>query len=225
MRIASRILLLAALATILLASPLIAGNTGKIVGKITDKNTGEPLFGVNVSVVGTTRGATTDPDGKFNIIGIPIGSYAVRASAIGYANSEVKDVKIGADETTQLNFQMSTSEVEVAFQWNTGYNRDGIHSFANGISTNEGGTHEEGFKTALTRVVNNYAKDNRPGNVKDLVLTGDAPGRVRLAHVLPPAAGVPAGGSSPHPLSPAGAPQDPARPVIRRSRDGAAGRG
>ncbi len=65
------------------------------------------------------------------------------------------------------------SEVEVAFQWNTGYNRDGIHSFANGISTNEGGTHEEGFKTALTRVVNNYAKDNRPGNVKDLVLTGD----------------------------------------------------
>ncbi len=66
-----------------------------------------------------------------------------------------------------------TQEVEVAFQWNTGYNRDGIHSFANGISTIEGGTHEEGFKTALTRVVNNYAKDNRPGNVKDLVLTGD----------------------------------------------------
>ncbi|MFP5256941.1 MAG: type IIA DNA topoisomerase subunit B [Acidimicrobiia bacterium] len=66
-----------------------------------------------------------------------------------------------------------TSEVEIAFQWNTGYNRDGIHSFANGISTIEGGTHEEGFKTALTRVVNNYAKDNRPGNVKDLVLTGD----------------------------------------------------
>ena len=66
-----------------------------------------------------------------------------------------------------------TQEVEIAFQWNTGYNRDGIHSFANGISTIEGGTHEEGFKTALTRVVNNYAKDNRPGNVKDLVLTGD----------------------------------------------------
>jgi len=66
-----------------------------------------------------------------------------------------------------------TQEVEIAFQWNTGYNRDGIHSFANGISTIEGGTHEEGFKTALTRVVNNYAKENRPGNVKDLVLTGD----------------------------------------------------
>jgi DNA gyrase subunit B len=76
--------------------------------------------------------------------------------------------KVGAFEGSD-----ETSEVEVAFQWNTGYNRDGIHSFANGISTNEGGTHEEGFKTALTRVVNNYAKDNRPGNVKDLVLTGD----------------------------------------------------
>ncbi len=66
-----------------------------------------------------------------------------------------------------------TQEVEVAFQWNTGYNRDGIHSFANGIATIEGGTHEEGFKTALTRVVNAYAKENRPANKKDLALTGD----------------------------------------------------
>ena len=48
-------------------------------------------------------------------------------------------------------------EVEVAFQWNTGYQTDGIHSFANGISTIEGGTHEEGFKSALTSVVNKYA--------------------------------------------------------------------
>ncbi len=48
-------------------------------------------------------------------------------------------------------------EVEVAFQWNTGFNNDGVHSFANGINTVEGGMHEEGFRTALTNVVNNYA--------------------------------------------------------------------
>src|SRR5215207_9708674 len=52
----------------------------------------------------------------------------------------------------------ATSEVEVAFQWNTAYNTDGIHSFANGINTIEGGTHVEGFKAALTTAVNKYAR-------------------------------------------------------------------
>jgi DNA gyrase subunit B len=48
-------------------------------------------------------------------------------------------------------------EVEIALQWNTGY-YEGIWSFANGIATNEGGMHEEGFKKALTNVVNKYAR-------------------------------------------------------------------
>ena len=48
-------------------------------------------------------------------------------------------------------------EVEVALQWNTSYN-ESIHSFANGIATTEGGMHEEGFKKALTNVVNRYAR-------------------------------------------------------------------
>jgi len=48
-------------------------------------------------------------------------------------------------------------EVEVALQWNTGFH-ESIHSFANGISTIEGGMHEEGFKKALTNVVNRYAR-------------------------------------------------------------------
>ena len=47
----------------------------------------------------------------------------------------------------------TSGEVEVALQWNTGYH-EGIHSFANGIATTEGGMHEEGFKKALTNVVN-----------------------------------------------------------------------
>ena len=48
-------------------------------------------------------------------------------------------------------------EVDVAWQWNTGYN-EGLHSFANGISTTEGGMHAEGFKRALTQAINRYAK-------------------------------------------------------------------
>lgn len=92
---------------------LFAGNTGKIIGKITDAISGEPIIGVNVLVVGTTRGAITDMDGKYTIIGVPIGSYTVRASQVGYATVENKDVKVGADETTQLNFKLTSSEVQL----------------------------------------------------------------------------------------------------------------
>ena len=64
-------------------------------------------------------------------------------------------------------------EVEIAFQWNTGFNADGIHSFANGIATIEGGMHEQGFRTALTRVVNNYARDKGHLKEKDDGLQGE----------------------------------------------------
>ncbi len=57
----------------------------------------------------------------------------------------------------QFEVKEDDGEVEVALQWNTGY-YEGIHSFANGIATNEGGMHEEGFKKSLTNVVNRYAR-------------------------------------------------------------------
>jgi DNA gyrase subunit B len=65
------------------------------------------------------------------------------------------------------------SEVEVAFQWNTGFNTDGIHSFANGINTVEGGTHEEGFKAALTTAVNKSARAKQQLREKDPNLAGE----------------------------------------------------
>ncbi len=63
-------------------------------------------------------------------------------------------------------------EVEVAWQWNTGYH-EGIHSFANGISTTEGGMHAEGFKRALTQAVNRYAKARNLVKTKDVAFQGD----------------------------------------------------
>jgi DNA gyrase subunit B len=64
-------------------------------------------------------------------------------------------------------------EVEVAFQWNTGYHSDGLHSFANGINTIEGGMHEEGFKKALTNTVNRYARDHQLLKEKEDNLQGE----------------------------------------------------
>ncbi len=64
-------------------------------------------------------------------------------------------------------------EVEVAFQWNTGYHSDGLHSFANGINTIEGGMHEEGFKKALTNTVNRYAREHQLLKEKEDNLQGE----------------------------------------------------
>jgi DNA gyrase subunit B len=63
-------------------------------------------------------------------------------------------------------------EVEVAIQWNTGF-YEGIHSFANGIATNEGGMHEEGFKKALTNAVNKYSRAKNLVKEKEDNLTGE----------------------------------------------------
>lgn len=61
---------------------------------------------------------------------------------------------------------------EVAMQYNTSYNAN-IYSFVNNINTHDGGTHEEGVKRALTRVINNYARNNGILKEKDESLTGD----------------------------------------------------
>ncbi len=65
----------------------------------------------------------------------------------------------------------NSNELEVAIQFNDGYNED-IYSFANNIKTTEGGTHESGFKSALTRVINSYARKNSLIKDKDPDLIG-----------------------------------------------------
>jgi DNA gyrase subunit B len=86
-------------------------------------------------------------------------------------NNRSKDAlftKVGYFEQSEED-----QEVEIAFQWNTGYNTDGIHSFANGINTIEGGMHEEGFKKALTNVVNRYGEAKGLVKEKDGRLQGE----------------------------------------------------
>jgi DNA gyrase subunit B len=62
--------------------------------------------------------------------------------------------------------------VEVAMQWNSGYT-ESVYTFANTINTHEGGTHEEGFRSALTTTVNRYARDKKLLKEKDPALSGE----------------------------------------------------
>jgi DNA gyrase subunit B len=63
-------------------------------------------------------------------------------------------------------------QVEVAMQWNSSYT-ESVYTFANTINTHEGGTHEEGFRSALTSTVNRYARDKKLLKEKDAALSGD----------------------------------------------------
>lgn len=92
---------------------IIAGTTGKIVGVVTDAETGEPLPGVNVLVENSVLGAGTDIDGTFFILGIPPGIHSIRAMMIGYNDLVVKDVRINADKTTRLNLKLTQTSLEL----------------------------------------------------------------------------------------------------------------
>ncbi|OLS41395.1 DNA topoisomerase (ATP-hydrolyzing) subunit B [Bacillus sp. MRMR6] len=76
------------------------------------------------------------------------------------------------DEPIFIEGERDGISVEVALQYNEGYT-DNIYSFANNIHTYEGGTHESGFKTALTRVINDYARKNSLIKENDTNLSGE----------------------------------------------------
>ncbi len=94
------------------SSIALAGETGKIAGVVKDKQSGEPLIGVNVIIKGTTMGAATDADGKYYIINIPPGNYDLKASAIGYHTITVKSFVVKIDLTTEINIEMESSVIE-----------------------------------------------------------------------------------------------------------------
>ena len=62
--------------------------------------------------------------------------------------------------------------LELAMQWTTAYS-ESVHSYANTVNTHEGGTHEEGFRAALTKLVNDFARKQNQLKDKDENLTGD----------------------------------------------------
>jgi outer membrane receptor protein involved in Fe transport len=93
----------------LLATPILAlaQNTGKLAGVVTDASTGEPLPGANVIIGGTQLGTATDVDGNYFIIGVPVGTYNIQASFVGFQEQTVENVEINAGYTRELDFALS----------------------------------------------------------------------------------------------------------------------
>ena len=109
-KLISRIILLLIIFPFMLVN--VYGINSKITGKVTDVETGEPLVGVNVIIVGTTMGAATDIEGDFLILNVPSGNYTVKASMIGFTTVTQTDVLVSTGRSIIVNFDLSLALIE-----------------------------------------------------------------------------------------------------------------
>lgn len=90
---------------------IYGGTTGKLVGKVIDKKSKEPLPLVNITIEGTNLGGSTDIEGNYIILNIPPGRYNVKYQFVGYKPVVVSDVLISIDLTTVQNVEMEESTI------------------------------------------------------------------------------------------------------------------
>jgi DNA gyrase subunit B len=98
--------------------------------------------------------------------------YCYEGGVREYVSFLNQDKKAIHPQVAYFEGQLENIMVEIAMQYNDGYSSDNIYPFTNNITNPEGGTHEEGFKTTLTRVLNNYGKTSNIFK-KDESLTGE----------------------------------------------------
>ncbi|MFL0460994.1 DNA topoisomerase (ATP-hydrolyzing) subunit B [Kytococcus sedentarius] len=103
-------------------------------------------------------------------------TYRYDDGLLDYVRHLNKAKKSEAVNDEIIAFETEDSErmlqCEVAMQWTTAYS-ESVHTYANSVNTHEGGTHEEGFRAALTRLVNEFARANKLLKEKDAALTGE----------------------------------------------------
>ena len=105
-RLGLTILMLVGMSTFLFAQQ------GSISGRVTDADTGDPLVGANVLVVGTNLGAATDINGEYSISAVPAGAQRLNANYIGYASSS-SNVDIAADGSATADFGLSVAALNL----------------------------------------------------------------------------------------------------------------
>ncbi len=113
MKYAMTLLFLGALGTAPLRAQTEEPIVGRITGAVVDAATREPLPGANVLLIGTTIGAATDAEGEFQIDGIPVGTYAVRVSVIGYESVVKSDIVVSTGRPQRLEIELTETTIEL----------------------------------------------------------------------------------------------------------------
>jgi len=134
-----KIITIAFMGAIGLASYALAGDTGKLAGKVTDKETGESLVGANILILSKwvdgkeikldyIMGAATDFEGEFYILNIQPGLYSVKASYVGYLPEIQTQVELYVDKTTRINFLLNSQVVTSGEVLVVGYKQGTVES-------------------------------------------------------------------------------------------------
>ncbi|MFH0990733.1 MAG: TonB-dependent receptor [bacterium] len=102
-----------ALLLLLLVPGILFSQSGKVRGTVVDVKSKDPLIGANVVVEGTTMGAVSDVNGEYLILNVPAGTYALKASYVGYQSTTVRNIIVSSALTTERNFELTSTGVDL----------------------------------------------------------------------------------------------------------------
>jgi len=88
-----------------------AQSNGRLIGLVTDAETGEPLIGANVIIVGSSFGSATDLDGNYTIMNMDAGTYELKASFLGFQTVITSNVRVTSGLTTYIDFKLSGTDI------------------------------------------------------------------------------------------------------------------
>lgn len=156
-----------------------AQERGTITGKVIDSRTKEPLIGVNVIIVDSNRGTTTDLDGNYTIANVPVGTYRLRFTYIGYEILFKTDIVVKTVRPAQVNVEMTESVIEgEEVTVTAGYfvEEEKIQPSTIGLSREEIRRYPGGFEDVV-RTVSTLpgVSINASGGRNDLLVRGGGP--------------------------------------------------
>ena len=96
---------------LILTTSTAFAQTGKISGQVVSAESGEPIPGANVVIVGTQQGTSTNPEGQYTILNVSPGTYDLRASFVGYETQTIQGIEVNIDLTTTVNFELPEETV------------------------------------------------------------------------------------------------------------------
>jgi len=108
----SKLMFIHILLLIISGSFAVAGTTGKIMGRVIDQNTGDPIIGADVYIPSAGQGSMTDLNGDYFIIGVRPGTYTLVCSYIGYQKTSITDVLVNIDLSTNINVEIAQETLE-----------------------------------------------------------------------------------------------------------------
>lgn len=168
---------------LLVASQLVMAQTQVVKGTIRDAQSESPLFGANVILIGSDPliGATTDPDGKFRIEGIPVGRQTFAVQYIGYKSITIPNVLVTSGKEVVLNLQLEESvenleEVVVTSEADKDLPINDLAKISARTFSLEEVTRFSGGRNDVARLATTFAGVSAPDDSRnDIVVRGNSP--------------------------------------------------